>query len=87
MTDMHTIRVTNYWGDYDDLNDLLIIGPYGNREARDRDIARLAQLDDVPGSATFAPSTISPDAADSSAAPDRLTNAANLDDLVAAFRP
>ncbi len=38
---MYTIRVVNYLGDWDTLNETLIIGPYDTPTARFKDIRRL----------------------------------------------
>ena len=81
----YSIQVTNYWGDYDSLHDVLVIGPYPTREARDADLDRLSRLPDVYGLAGLTPSRLSTEGAYKSATPEEVANAANLEDLVCAL--
>lgn len=82
---VHSIRVFNYCGDYDDLNALHIIGPYDTAAGRDRDLARLAGLPDVHGSLEFSACRIHPDVADRSCRPEAVADAADLDQILAAL--
>lgn len=82
---IHSIQVTNFWGDYDSLHDVLVIGPYPTREARDADLERLSRLPDVYGSAGLAPSRLGTEGAYRSATPEEVANVANLEDLVCAL--
>lgn len=83
---VHSIRVINYCGDYDDLHDVNIIGPYPDTAARDRDIRRLAALPDVDGSLEFEPSQVPPSAALHSCPPEAAADAADLDGVLLALR-
>lgn len=81
-----SIRVLNFCGDRDDLNDLNLIGPYPTAEARDRDIRRLDGLPDVYGSLTFEPSQQNPNAAEHACTPEKVAAADSLDGVLIALR-
>ncbi|MEU0078420.1 hypothetical protein ABZY58_11035 [Micromonospora tulbaghiae] len=81
-----TIQVVNFCGDVDDLNDLNLIGPYPDAASRDRDMARLAQLDGVYGSLQFQPSAASPVTASHSCTPDAVADASDLTGVLVALR-
>lgn len=83
---VHSIRVVNYCGDYDDLHDVNIIGPYPDTAARDRDIRRLAALPDIHGSLEFQPSQVAPSAAMHSCTPEATAGAADLEGVLLALR-
>ncbi|MER7331799.1 MULTISPECIES: hypothetical protein [unclassified Micromonospora] len=83
---MHTIRVINYCGDHDDLNDINIIGPYPTAGDRDTDMHRLAELTDVHGSLEFQPSTLPPAAAVRLCQPGAVAGASDLDGVLAGLR-
>lgn len=56
------IRFLDYMGDYDDLDEVNLIGPYPNVAARDADLQRLAALPlgrpEFNGGARFVPATM-----------------------------
>lgn len=79
---MLSIRVIAYWGDTDDLNEILIIGPYTSPEARTHDLHRFDALPGNNGDAEFEPSRIDPAAADYAVAPERLAGIRTLHDLI-----
>ena len=81
-----TIRVVNYCGDLDDLNDLNLIGPYPDADSRDEDMARLARLNGVYGSLQFQPSTANPAAASCSCSPEAVAGVSDLTGLLVALR-
>lgn len=86
MTDLHTIRVYNYCGDQDDLDDTVIIGPYPTITERDADIRRLTALPEVRGSMEFYPSIQSPRGADHSCTAADIATAADLTGILVALR-
>lgn len=77
-----SILVRAYWGDLDDLDGVVVIGPYAATADRDRDIQRLAALADVAGSAQFLPSSLDPAGADHHATPQQVAEATDLDSLI-----
>lgn len=79
----HSIRVIPYWGDLDNLADILIIGPYPSVEARDQDLHRLENLHGAYGSAEFLPSTLDPSTPglDGHATPAQVAGCGTLEDL------
>ncbi|MEU8334710.1 hypothetical protein [Micromonospora tulbaghiae] len=82
----YTIRVVNFCGDEDDLNDFNLIGPYPDAASRDRDIKRLANLPGVYGSLQFQPSAANPVTASHSCTPDAVAEASDLTGLLVALR-
>jgi len=80
-----SILVRAYWGDFDDLDEVVVIGPYATTADRDRDIQRLAALDDVAGSAEFLPSSLDPAGADHHATPQQVAQATDLGGLIDAL--
>lgn len=79
---MFSIRVVNYLGDYDDLGDLLLIGPYDTQRERDADLRRLAGLPEVYGNVELEPSTVDPAATRLRATPAEVADVADVYDLV-----
>lgn len=82
---MHSIRVINYWGDLDDLHDLIAIGPYPTAHDRNIDMARIASLPHVDGSAQLEPSTLDPAEADYRATPEEVADVVDLTGLIKAL--
>lgn len=80
-----TIRFRNYMGDYDDLNEVCIVGPYADNATRNRELARLAALPGNHGDAEFEASTISGHAADCSVAPEKVAGVTTLREFCSAF--
>ncbi len=78
----HSIRVIDYGGDYDDLNDIIVIGPYDTPGDRDRDLSRLAALPDVYGFLDLQRSRLDPEQADYRCTPFMVRDVANLQELV-----
>lgn len=85
MTGPFCIRVTAYWGGYDELGEIYIIGPYPTADDRDQDLARISGLKGFYGAAEVEPSTIEPAAADYSASPTRVAKVKTLGGLAGAF--
>ncbi len=81
---MHAIRVVDYMGDWDDLNDLNIIGPYDTAAARDAAIRRLSGAKGFYGCVELFPATIPPEAADSSCGALTVADVATVRELLAA---
>jgi hypothetical protein len=82
---VHTIRVTSYLGDMDDMKEVVVIGPYPDEADRDAAIERLDRLPDVRGNLDLEPSRIPPDAAVYSATAEQAAAADTLDALAAAL--
>ena len=80
-----SIRVTCYWGDFDDLDDIYLIGPYGSAAERDRDLNRLGHLPGNTGLATFAPSRLDPAGADYRMTPQELAAITDMAGLIDVF--
>ncbi len=78
---MHTIRVTSYLGDRDDMLEVLVIGPYPDVESRDAAIERLDQLPEVRGNLDLEPSELDPAGADWSATADAVADATSMEDI------
>jgi hypothetical protein len=81
----HCIRVTAYWGGYEELDEVYVIGPYPTAADRDADLHRISGLKDMYGSATLTPSKIAPEAADYAATPAQVAGARSLSGLTKAF--
>lgn len=80
----YSIRVINYWGDMDDVHDLILIGNYPTSAARTADLNRLASLPDVYGSARLVPSSLDAQSKglDGKATPEQVADVGDLEDLV-----
>lgn len=78
---MHTIRVTNYLGDRDDMMEILIIGPYPTEADRDAALDRLAKLPGVRGNFDLEPSQLGVLGADFSSSAEKLDNARDYHDI------
>lgn len=83
---MHTIRVTSYLGDMDDLREVNIIGPYPNEADRDEAIERLDALPDVRGNLDLEPSQMNPDGVDNRCSAEAVAHAQSMDDIAKALR-
>lgn len=57
---MYSIKVINYLGDREDMEQTNLIGPYPTSEARDADVQRLNALPKVYGNLRFVPSHLDP---------------------------
>lgn len=82
---MHTIRVVNYLGDYDDMDEMILIGPYATADERNAALLRLEAVPGVRGNLTFHPSVSNPLHADVSASAWQVAEVNNLDELVEAI--
>ncbi len=81
---MYTIRLVDYGGDNDDLNDVNIVGPYDTRHDRDTDLRRLACLPGVYGLVKLFPATTPPEAADYACGPLTVRDVATVEELMCA---
>jgi hypothetical protein len=70
----------NYMGDYDDLNEVNLIGPYPDGASAAADAARLQSLPGVFGLLEFVPSDLS---ASHMTDPQGLKNVANAEEIMA----
>lgn len=80
----YTIRLVDYMGGWDDLNEVNIIGPYPSAAERDAAIRRLAQVKGFYGCVELFPATTTPDAADNSCGPLTVADVATVRELLAA---
>lgn len=81
----YSIRWTNFFGDYDDYHEVNIIGPYPDRDARNRDLWRLERLPGNNGDATFETSDSDDSGADNRVTPDVIAKVATFREFVDAF--
>lgn len=72
------IRYVDFGGDYDDYFEINVIGPYPDRTARDRDLARLRNLPGEDGYAQFFPDRLGSIRADKVVDPARIAAATTM---------
>ncbi len=79
---VHSIRVIDYGGDFDDLDDVVVIGPYETAAERDADLRRLAALPEVYGFLDLQRSRLDPDGADYRCTPFMVREVKTRDELL-----